>query len=310
MHRKLVLFAVQLEGYLAHFPNCHKHALTQAIRLAFLDVYNLVTEAQKRYHKKTTLTQLDVRHEQLRMMIHLAHELGLFGFSAGLKNLRKHLLCRDAFYTHPVIDVTVGQSSFSSPMCNSHGASKSSDVAAGDLVVGLGVTSRPLAVFRAVAKCRLFALNRIASRARPHVICKVLERLHPAVTHRHALRPVGVVADVQRIIAASLDVLPRLVFSRHIGAAVGMGLQLPRFVAIGFARLNLYATTTPRGASDAGQVCSLNQLGVTAVTGAQPLRTPLVGVGAACRHQQFSESRARQILKRHDHSFLYGLLPT
>lgn len=34
MHRKLVLFAVQLEGYLAHFPNCHKHALTQAIRLA------------------------------------------------------------------------------------------------------------------------------------------------------------------------------------------------------------------------------------------------------------------------------------
>lgn len=24
LHRKLVLFAVQLEGYLAHFPNCHK----------------------------------------------------------------------------------------------------------------------------------------------------------------------------------------------------------------------------------------------------------------------------------------------
>ena len=61
MHRKLVLFAVQLEGYLAHFPNCHKYTLTQAIRQAFVDVYNLVTEAQKRYHKKTALTQLDVR---------------------------------------------------------------------------------------------------------------------------------------------------------------------------------------------------------------------------------------------------------
>ena len=24
LHRKLVLFAVQLEGYLVHFPNCHK----------------------------------------------------------------------------------------------------------------------------------------------------------------------------------------------------------------------------------------------------------------------------------------------
>lgn len=86
LHRKLVLFAAQLEGYLAHFPNCHKYTLTQGIRQAYLDIYNLTTEAQKRYHKKTTLTQLDVRHEQLRMMIHLAHELGLFGYSAGRKD--------------------------------------------------------------------------------------------------------------------------------------------------------------------------------------------------------------------------------
>lgn len=86
LHRKLVLFAAQLEGYLAHFPACHKYTLTQGIRQAFLDVYNLVTEAQKRYHKKSTLTQLDVRHEQLRMMIHLANELGLFGFNAGKKD--------------------------------------------------------------------------------------------------------------------------------------------------------------------------------------------------------------------------------
>lgn len=86
MHRKLVLFAAQLEGYLAHFPNCHKYTLTQGIRQAFLDVYNLVIECQKRYFKKTSLTQLDVRHEQLRMMIHLANELGLFGYSAGRKD--------------------------------------------------------------------------------------------------------------------------------------------------------------------------------------------------------------------------------
>jgi hypothetical protein len=86
LHRKLVLFAVQLEGYLAHFPNCHKYTLTQSIRQAYLDIYNLVTEAQKRYHKKTTLTTLDVKHEQLRMMLQLAHELGLFGFSAGRKD--------------------------------------------------------------------------------------------------------------------------------------------------------------------------------------------------------------------------------
>lgn len=86
LHRKMVLFGVQLEGYLAHFPNCHKYTLTQGIRQAYVDVYNLVTEAQKRYHKKNTLTQLDVRHEQLRMLINLAHELGLFNYSAGRKD--------------------------------------------------------------------------------------------------------------------------------------------------------------------------------------------------------------------------------
>ena len=78
LNRRLVLFGRQLETYLAHFPNCHKYSLTQTIRQAFVDVYCLVVEAQKRYHKKTALGQLDVRHEQLRMLLNLAYELGLF----------------------------------------------------------------------------------------------------------------------------------------------------------------------------------------------------------------------------------------
>jgi len=83
LHRKLVLFGAQLELYLAHFPSHHKFVMAQQLRQAYVDVYNLVTEAQKRFHKRTTLTQLDVRHEQLRMLLLLAHELGLFNFSKG-----------------------------------------------------------------------------------------------------------------------------------------------------------------------------------------------------------------------------------
>ena len=83
LNRRLVLFAKQLEGYLAHFPNCHKYTITQGIRQSFLDVWNLTVEAQKRYHKKTTLGQLDVRHEQLRMMLNLAFEMGLFSYQNG-----------------------------------------------------------------------------------------------------------------------------------------------------------------------------------------------------------------------------------
>lgn len=55
LHRKLVLFASQLEIYLAHFPNCHKFALTQQIRLAFIDVFNLVTEAQNVWAKARSI---------------------------------------------------------------------------------------------------------------------------------------------------------------------------------------------------------------------------------------------------------------
>lgn len=83
LHRKLVLFGAQLELYLAHFPSHHKYVMAQQLRQAYVDVYNLVTEAQKRFHKRTTLSQLDVRHEQLRMLLLLAHELGLFNFSKG-----------------------------------------------------------------------------------------------------------------------------------------------------------------------------------------------------------------------------------
>ena len=61
LNRRLVLFATQLEGYLAHFPHCHKYTITQGIRQAFLDVWNLTVEAQKRYHKKTTLGQLETQ---------------------------------------------------------------------------------------------------------------------------------------------------------------------------------------------------------------------------------------------------------
>jgi hypothetical protein len=83
LNRRLVLFASQLETYIAHFPNCHKYALTQTIRQTFVDVYCLTVEAQKRFHKKTALGALDVKHEQMRMLINLAHELGLFSRQRG-----------------------------------------------------------------------------------------------------------------------------------------------------------------------------------------------------------------------------------
>ncbi len=86
---KFYEFAKLMNVHLNHFPKSEKYGLAQAIRQAAYDVFALIVECQKRYHKKTTLTQLDVRHEQLRMLLALANELGYFEFSAGARDARE-----------------------------------------------------------------------------------------------------------------------------------------------------------------------------------------------------------------------------
>lgn len=80
---RLVLMLKQLNKYLNHFPRSEKYGLSLQIRNAAYDVYGLVVESQKRHHKKTSLSTLDIRHEQLRMFVRLANELGYFQFRDG-----------------------------------------------------------------------------------------------------------------------------------------------------------------------------------------------------------------------------------
>ena len=72
LDHKMMLLIKQLNLYLNHFPKHEKYGLCQQIRNAAYDVYGLIVEAQKRYHKKTTLSSLDIRHEQLRMFVRVA----------------------------------------------------------------------------------------------------------------------------------------------------------------------------------------------------------------------------------------------
>lgn len=69
-----------LNVHLNHFPRHEKYALCQEIRQAMYDVYGLLVECQKRFHNKTSLTKLNVRHEQLRMLANLAFELGYYDY--------------------------------------------------------------------------------------------------------------------------------------------------------------------------------------------------------------------------------------
>ena len=86
LNRKYIEMVKLLNVYLNHFPRHEKYALANSIRTTAYEVYDLITEAQKRYQKKTTLTSLDIAHEKLRMQIYLANELGYFAFKDGRRD--------------------------------------------------------------------------------------------------------------------------------------------------------------------------------------------------------------------------------
>ena len=67
--RELILL---LNIHLNHFPKHEKYGLCQTIRNCVYGVLGLIVECQKRYHNKTSLTKLDVQHEQLRAFVNLA----------------------------------------------------------------------------------------------------------------------------------------------------------------------------------------------------------------------------------------------
>ena len=83
LDKKYIEMLKLLNIYLNHFPRHEKYALSNRIRNTAYELYELIVETQKRYHKKTTLTLMDIRHEQLRMQIRLAYELGYFKFHDG-----------------------------------------------------------------------------------------------------------------------------------------------------------------------------------------------------------------------------------
>lgn len=80
MHTKMLAMIKLANVHLNHFPKHERYGLCQQIRNNMYDVYNLITECNKKYHKKTSLSTLDIKHEQLRMMFKLAHELGYYHY--------------------------------------------------------------------------------------------------------------------------------------------------------------------------------------------------------------------------------------
>lgn len=69
-------------GYKAvrHFPKSERHVLSQELRLSMWRLMRLVIICSKRYHKKTSLQDLDAELELLRRQVRSAMTLGVLPF--------------------------------------------------------------------------------------------------------------------------------------------------------------------------------------------------------------------------------------
>lgn len=97
LNRKFLEMAKLMNIYLNHFPKHEKYGLSQQIRVCMYDVYGLIVECQKRFHKKTALALLDIKHEQLRMYVNLANSLGYFSFKGGEKEENSETIAAHRF---------------------------------------------------------------------------------------------------------------------------------------------------------------------------------------------------------------------
>ncbi len=79
MTRNLVIYEKTLEmieyGTIAlrQFPRYEKFVLAAMIRQQMYQVLKLIVETNKRTHRKTALTELDIAHETLRHLVDLSY---------------------------------------------------------------------------------------------------------------------------------------------------------------------------------------------------------------------------------------------
>lgn len=65
---------------LRQFPKAERHVLSAEIRGACWRLLRLIIVCNKRYHKKTTLQDLDAELDLLRSLVRLSHQLGFMYF--------------------------------------------------------------------------------------------------------------------------------------------------------------------------------------------------------------------------------------
>lgn len=83
LETKLFAMIKCLNGYLKHFPRDEKFALVKDIKNQAYELVILYAKCKKQYQNKTTLQNLDVTLETLRLLTRVAFEMRYFNFYNG-----------------------------------------------------------------------------------------------------------------------------------------------------------------------------------------------------------------------------------
>lgn len=102
---KIKSMIILMNLHLRHFPRHEKYALSQEIRQLSYKIYTGVIEVAKRYQKKTALTKTDLCHEQLRMLVNLAFELGYYEYKDGKREHSE----KEAFRRYTALSVLIDE---------------------------------------------------------------------------------------------------------------------------------------------------------------------------------------------------------
>jgi hypothetical protein len=223
-----------LNVYLNHFPKHEKYALANQIRNTAYEIYDLIAEGQKRYYKKTSLTQMDIAllfkrtiGEPMKFFYSLldfvvfkikltaplckrlvsAFVVNLFAHRRGNRSFRRPTM---VVYSRP--DNIAWNTGIFFPLSSRLGHFMGGDKQVAFRVVGLFFWGRPSAIFRAIPNQVINSFNRMSlGWTRPHVTIKRGERVFPPVANSDPGGPVSFKRTGPWIGAALLHRVPNVV---------------------------------------------------------------------------------------------------
>lgn len=222
LNRKFIEFAKLLNIYLNHFPKHEKYALTNQIRSTAYEVYDLISEGQKRlfcfkgpfwwppkfFNSLMNLIVVQRKKVAPRRQCLLAPLVDKF-FPNGREN---SFFVRPVVIMYPRPNDTTGNAGVAGPFGNRFGFSVNGNAEIGLGIIRLLRCCGPSAIIREITKAVVFSVNRMMlCWPRPHVLVKCKERILPFVTDGNSRSSVSGITDGVGIATSLLHRVPNIV---------------------------------------------------------------------------------------------------